>query len=1249
MLALGGAAALAYGVDLAAKLQTSVTRLYTTAGESQKNLPMMSAGILALSGQTNTSQAQLGQGAYMAESAGFHGQSALNVLKAAAEGAQAEGAPLGDTTNALTSLLNAYGMKGKNAPMQAMDEIISMVSHGKMTMAGAVGALPDVLPAASAAKLSFADVGGALSTMTSMGVSPDRAAQNLSHVITSIMSPNSVQTKEQQQLGLNPVQLENDLGKQGLTGTLGELSGTVMKNMGPAGDVLFKTFNQSQSAAADANKMIAAMPASIRGTAQAYADGKTSAAQWNQEMFKGSESGLQKNMLQQFATVENTAKGFNDLLKSGSPDVQTYAAAMDKLLGGQTGLNVAMELTGQHMPVMKANTDAIAASAQHAGDNVSGWSQVQDTLNFKLGSFQKQAQAVATEAGEIALPAVTGLMRGLSDVGGFLASNPALTKDLMIGGGALAIPALLSKVASPITTGLQSVGKVAETLHIPGLDKLAGLGQSSGLAGAATGLSGAATGLDGAASSLEGAAGALKGVKLPGEPVGEPVGHPAAEPAPVTGPAERDTEQATAEDTGAGLGIGGVLAAAGAFASGALVGAFADYFTGHLASSLMAKPTSEQTKKYEQQTPGWLQDIGNLMLGKPGAAELREGYGQSARTNIGNWYSDIFGGHAGGRPDTFAGPVPPGTQFHQAGAIPEAWSKTYENFQRDAGGPVKGYVDSIGNYLRHGFDSDLGALGVGSPGRVTPAIPGSVAFRFAGGGGGPAPAAAPVQPKIDTSSIDETRADALKDVGSIESAFMSAKPAKLPAPDLSALLGEKGEVAEIAAGFTQALAAAMGKPVKVAPPDLSALASAKGPATADGGSVASGFASGIASGVGGVSAAVHQLAAAAEAGLNIHLKISSPSKVTEKIGSETAAGLVLGLEGGQSAVNAVSTALGKTVAKAADIASIDKYIADLKADVPGDSGMVKFLTADQAKLTGLANKRQALETEISDASQITQQAVGNASIMNAGTYTGAISAAGGPQNAITTIQGMQAQAADAKAFAQQVAQLQKDKLNPTSLNQIVQSGASSGLPVAEGLTQGGKSAITQLNSIESQILSSSRKLGSVGAPAMYQSGVQIGEGIAEGLKSDLSKIESAMATVAEKAVEAIKKKMKISSPSGVMVPIGMEIPAGLAAGIDAGTGTAMAAMLRMGGQVSGWHAPAAGAAAGGGHAAPYGGYAGGSGGGQGVTVHNHYETHVTVQGTVTAQTDLLESLRGLQLQHASNNWQGGWGLPNRAP
>jgi len=107
---LAGAAAVGYGIYKAAQLQTQVTKLYTSAGESQKNLPMMTSGILKLSPATNTSQADLASGAYMAESAGFHGKSALEVLRAGAQGAQAEGAPLGEVTNALTSEMVSYGM-----------------------------------------------------------------------------------------------------------------------------------------------------------------------------------------------------------------------------------------------------------------------------------------------------------------------------------------------------------------------------------------------------------------------------------------------------------------------------------------------------------------------------------------------------------------------------------------------------------------------------------------------------------------------------------------------------------------------------------------------------------------------------------------------------------------------------------------------------------------------------------------------------------------------------------------------------------------------------------------------------------------------------------------------------------------------------------------------------------------------------------------------------------------------------------
>src|SRR6185437_12731797 len=289
MAGLAGLAVVAYGVDQAAKLQAGVTRLYTTAGESKGNLDMISQGILKLAPETATSQAQLLQGAYMIESAGFHGKSTLPVLKAASEGAYAEGAPLGDTANALTSLLNAYGMKGPGAPMSAMNQIIAMVSRGKMTMSEAVNALPSVLPTAQAAHLSFGQVAGPLAAMTAMGYSPDRAAQNLSHSIVHLQKPTNIQAAEMQMLGIDPNQVAQDLGKKCLTGTIAEFGAAIRKHVGGDGMVLLDTMNQSKLAVQSANDMIKQMPPAIRGAAKAYLAGSIDAKAWNQEVRQGAE------------------------------------------------------------------------------------------------------------------------------------------------------------------------------------------------------------------------------------------------------------------------------------------------------------------------------------------------------------------------------------------------------------------------------------------------------------------------------------------------------------------------------------------------------------------------------------------------------------------------------------------------------------------------------------------------------------------------------------------------------------------------------------------------------------------------------------------------------------------------------------------------------------------------------------------------------------------------------------------------
>src|SRR5205823_5580489 len=95
-------------VKMAGDFQASMVRLKTSAGETGDviggkltgNLKLVSQGILKMAVDTATSTKELSSGMYMVESAGFHGAKGLEVLRAAAEGAKAEGADLGEVTNA---------------------------------------------------------------------------------------------------------------------------------------------------------------------------------------------------------------------------------------------------------------------------------------------------------------------------------------------------------------------------------------------------------------------------------------------------------------------------------------------------------------------------------------------------------------------------------------------------------------------------------------------------------------------------------------------------------------------------------------------------------------------------------------------------------------------------------------------------------------------------------------------------------------------------------------------------------------------------------------------------------------------------------------------------------------------------------------------------------------------------------------------------------------------------------------------
>jgi TP901 family phage tail tape measure protein len=217
----------------AGNFEEGLTRLNTAAGESAKALPMVGEGIKQIASDTGTSLDQLNKGAFMIESAGFHGAAALKVLSAAAEGAKISGADLGTVGNATTTVMNDFGLKAMDAT-KAVSGLNAIVSHGKTTLEDLASASSRYLPTAAALHISFGDVGGAMATLTGEGISAKLAAMGLNSTMLALAASSPAAKKEMEAMGLSSQKVANDLTHRGLTFALNEVAQAAL-NAGPKG------------------------------------------------------------------------------------------------------------------------------------------------------------------------------------------------------------------------------------------------------------------------------------------------------------------------------------------------------------------------------------------------------------------------------------------------------------------------------------------------------------------------------------------------------------------------------------------------------------------------------------------------------------------------------------------------------------------------------------------------------------------------------------------------------------------------------------------------------------------------------------------------------------------------------------------------------------------------------------------------------------------------------------------------------
>ncbi len=173
-----------------------------------------------LQGQAST--VELTTAAYDVASAGFANVAdQTNILEAATKGAVGGLSDINTVGNAVTSVLNAYGMSADQAA-GLVDGFIQTQNDGKIVLGEYAALIGSLAPTAAAAGVGIKELNAAVATITAQGVAPETAVTGLNQALISILKPTAEATNLSRQLGIDFN--EAGLRSKGLAGFLEQVA-----------------------------------------------------------------------------------------------------------------------------------------------------------------------------------------------------------------------------------------------------------------------------------------------------------------------------------------------------------------------------------------------------------------------------------------------------------------------------------------------------------------------------------------------------------------------------------------------------------------------------------------------------------------------------------------------------------------------------------------------------------------------------------------------------------------------------------------------------------------------------------------------------------------------------------------------------------------------------------------------------------------------------------------------------------------
>jgi len=326
------------------------------------------------------------------------------------------------------------------------------------------------------------------------------------------------------------------------------------------------------------------------------------------------------------------------------------------------------------------------------------------------------------------------------------------------------------------------------------------------------------------------------------------------------------------------------------------------------------------------------------------------------------------------------------------------------------------------------------------------------------------------------------------------------------------------------------------------------------------------------------------------------LGIHSPSEVMKTIGKEVNQGFAQGLRGSVSDINGAFNDLNtklreqintskQTIASEQDklndllkekkpdytaINASKQAIIDetkiLNASRSARSSLISGLADEHSRLINLTKKYEDVSKALEDATQALDEAKqkrDEAERSYAEKYAATPDV--GPETTVEDYKkNLQDRITATASYAQTLQKLRELGLDDTTYKKLLEQGLE-GKAFAEQLLAGGKPAIDGLNAMDTQLQTLAGNMAKTAASNLYQAGVNAAEGLVKGLKARKTSLKHAMEDLADSIVDAIKRKLKIKSPSEEFQEVGYYAVKGFAVGYNKGADEVTQAVVDSGG------------------------------------------------------------------------------------